>query len=51
MRSNPVRWSLFGVALIAIVLYGGTGLVRVVRASDAGHDHTVFSAPAAERTG
>ena len=45
MRSIPVRWSLFGAALIAIVLYGGTGLVRVVRASGAGHGHTVFSAP------
>jgi quercetin dioxygenase-like cupin family protein len=44
MRSIPVRWSLLGVVLIAIVVYGGTGLVRAVRASDAGHDHTVFSA-------
>jgi hypothetical protein len=31
MRSIPFRWSLLGVALIAIVVYGG-----------AGHDHTVF---------
>ena len=37
-------WSLLGVVLIAIVVYGGTGLVRAVRASGAGHDHTVFSA-------
>jgi quercetin dioxygenase-like cupin family protein len=44
MRSIPVRWSLLGVVLIAIVVYGGTGLVRAVRASDAGHDHAVFSA-------
>ena len=33
-----------GVVLTAIVVYGGTELVRVVRASSAGHDHTVFSA-------
>jgi quercetin dioxygenase-like cupin family protein len=32
------------MVLIAIVVYGGTGLVHVVRASGAGHDHTVFSA-------
>ena len=44
MRSIPVRWSLLGVVLIAIVLYGSTGIVRAVRASGAAHDHTVFSA-------
>ena len=44
MRSIPVRWGLLGVVLIAIVVYGGTGLVRAVRANGAGHDHTVFSA-------
>ena len=44
MRSIPVRWSLLGVVLIAIVVYGGTGLVRAVRAGGPGHDHTVFSA-------
>jgi quercetin dioxygenase-like cupin family protein len=44
MRSISVRWGLLGVVLIAIVVYGGTGLVRVGRASGAGHDHTVFSA-------
>jgi hypothetical protein len=44
MRSIPVRWGLLGVVLIAIVVYGGTGLVPAVRASGAGHDHTVFSA-------
>ena len=44
MRSIRVRWSLLGVVLIAIIVYGGTGLVRAVRASGAGHDHTVFSA-------
>jgi hypothetical protein len=44
MRSIPIRWSLLGVVLIAIVVYGGTGLVSAVRASGAGHDHTVFSA-------
>ena len=44
MRSIPVRWSLLGVVLIAFVVYGGTGLVRKVRASGAGHDRTVFSA-------
>jgi hypothetical protein len=43
-RPIPVRWSLLGVVLIAIVVYGGTGLVQKVRASGAGHDHTVFSA-------
>src|SRR6516225_2142784 len=42
MRSIPVRWSLLGV-VIAIVVHGGTGLVRAVRAGGAGHDHTVFS--------
>ena len=44
MRSTPVSWSLLGALLIAIVVCGGTGLVGVVRASGAGHDHTVFSA-------
>ena len=44
MRSIPVRWSLLGVVFIAIVVYGGTGLVRAVRASGEGHDRTVFSA-------
>jgi len=44
MRSISVRWSLLGAVLIVIVGYGGAGLVRAVRASDAGHDHTVFSA-------
>jgi hypothetical protein len=44
IRSIAVRWCLLGVVLIAIVVYGGTGLVRAVRASGAGHDHTVFSA-------
>jgi quercetin dioxygenase-like cupin family protein len=44
MRSISVRWSLLGVVLVVIVVYGGTGLVRAVGASGAGHDHTVFSA-------
>ena len=44
MRSIPVRWSLSGVALIAIVVYASTGLVGAVRASGAGRDHMVFSA-------
>jgi hypothetical protein len=44
MRSIPAGWSLLGVVLIAIVVYGGVGLVRVVRASGAGHAHTVLSA-------
>lgn len=44
MRSIPVRRSLSGVVLTAIVIYGGTGLVRAVGASGAGHEHTVFSA-------
>jgi hypothetical protein len=43
MRSIPVRWSLLGVVIVAIVVHGGTGLVRAVRAGGAGHDHTVFS--------
>ena len=37
MRSTPISaWSLLGLVLIAIVVYGGTGLVRAVRASGAG---------------
>jgi hypothetical protein len=28
MRSIPVHWSLLGVVFIAIVVYGGTGLVH-----------------------
>ena len=43
MRSIPVRWSLFGLVSIAIVVYGVTGLVRAVPAAG-GHDRTVFSA-------
>ena len=43
MRSASVRWSLVGVALIAILVYGGTGLVRAARATGAAHVHTVFS--------
>ena len=30
MNSIPVRWSLLGAVLIAIVVYGGAGLVRTV---------------------
>ncbi len=41
---HPLSLELLGVVLIAIVAYGGTRLVRAVRASGAGHDHTVFSA-------
>jgi quercetin dioxygenase-like cupin family protein len=44
MRFTPVIWSLLGAVLTAIVICGGTGLVGVVRASGAGHAHTVFSA-------
>lgn len=44
MRSIPVRWCRLGAVLIAIVVYGATALVRVVRAGGAGQDHTVFSA-------
>lgn len=44
MRSTALRRSLLGVVSIAIVVYGGTALVRAVRAGSAGHDHTVFSA-------
>jgi quercetin dioxygenase-like cupin family protein len=44
MRSIPVRWSLLAVALIAILVCGGAGLVLAVRASGAGQVHTVFSA-------
>jgi quercetin dioxygenase-like cupin family protein len=44
MRSILVLWSLVGVALIAPLTYGGTGLMRPAHANDAGHDHTVFSA-------
>lgn len=44
VRSIPVRWCLLGAVLIAIVVYGGTELVRAVQATGAGQDHTVFSA-------
>ena len=44
MRFISVRSSLSGLLLIAIVVYGGTGLVRAARAGGAGHSHTVFSA-------
>jgi quercetin dioxygenase-like cupin family protein len=44
MRSITVRWSLLAVALIAIAVCGRAELVPAVRASDAGHDHTVFTA-------
>src|SRR6516164_2735582 len=44
MRSIPVRWSLLAVALIAILVCGGAGLVLAVRASGEGQVHTVFSA-------
>ncbi len=44
MHSIPVRRSLLGVVLIAMVVCGGTGLVRAVSASGADHAHTVFSA-------
>jgi quercetin dioxygenase-like cupin family protein len=44
MRFISVRWSLWGVVLLAIVVCGGAGLLRAVRANEAGHDHTVFSA-------
>jgi quercetin dioxygenase-like cupin family protein len=43
MRFITVRWSLLGVVLIGILVYAGRGLVRAVRASDAGQEHTVFS--------
>jgi quercetin dioxygenase-like cupin family protein len=43
MRFITVRWRLLGVVLIGILVYAGTGLVRAVRAGDAGHAHTVFS--------
>ena len=43
MRFICVRWSLWGVVLLAIVVCGGAGLLAV-RANGAGHDHTVFSA-------
>ena len=44
MRSIAVRWSLLGVVFITIVVCGGTGVVRPVRAGGPGRDHTVFSA-------
>ena len=43
MRFITVRWSLLGVVLSGILVYAGTGLVRAVRASGAGQEHTVFS--------
>lgn len=45
MRSIPVRWNLLGVVLIAIVIYGGTGLVRVYRAGE-----TFFEPPGSTRS-
>ena len=36
--------SMLGVVEIAIVVYGGTGLVRAVGANGLSRDHTVFSA-------
>ena len=44
MRSIPVRWSLLGVVIIGVVVYGGAGLGRVVHGSGAGDDQTIFSA-------
>ena len=44
VEQKTFGWNLLGVILIATVVCGGTRLVRVVRASGAGHDHTVFSA-------
>jgi quercetin dioxygenase-like cupin family protein len=43
MRLITVRWRLFAVALIAIVVCGFAGLVPAVRASGARQEHTVFS--------
>jgi quercetin dioxygenase-like cupin family protein len=44
MRFITVRWSLLGVALIGVLVFAGTGLVRAVPAGGAGDAHTVFSA-------
>ena len=43
MRSIPVRWSLSGVVLITIVVYGGAGLVRAVRAGRVSAPAMMFS--------
>jgi quercetin dioxygenase-like cupin family protein len=43
MRSAPVRWSLVAMVVIAIVVYGGSGLVHAVRAGGAAQVQTVFS--------
>src|SRR5215475_739432 len=43
MRSAPVRWSLVGMVLVAIVVCGGSGLVHAVLASGAAHAKTVLS--------
>ena len=44
VEQKSFGWNLLGAILIATVVCGGTRLVRVVRASSAGHDHRVFSA-------
>ncbi len=44
MRFTSVRWNLWGVVLLAVLVCGGAGLLRTVRANGAGHDRTGFSA-------
>ena len=44
MRFISVRWGLWEMVLLAVLVCGGAGLLRAVRANGAGHDHTAFSA-------
>jgi quercetin dioxygenase-like cupin family protein len=44
MRFISVRGEFWGMVLLAVLVCGGAGLLRTVRANGAGHDHTVFSA-------
>ncbi len=44
MRFVSVRGGFWGLVLLAVLVCGGAGLSRAVRAIGAGHDHTVFSA-------
>ena len=44
MRFISVRGEFWGMVLLAVLVCGGAGLLRVARANGAGHDHTVFSA-------
>ena len=44
MRLISVRGGFWGMVLLAVLICGGAGLLRAVRAVGGGHDRTVFSA-------